>query len=213
MVWRTREASRRRGDPTLQGPRIRPHQVDPRPHTTEKRREEDSHPPHPTPRDPTAKEGVGFPPTRPHNTGGTERGFPHHIPNQPTRARATGGEERGADHLGGWGTAERVTICYIHVLYRCVWRYAHRRCTHVSTRAYTQTARTSTGAMSSKQPAKPETRPSNSSLAAGTYYRGSARSQEHNAFSCMHRLFVCNSKLPRARRLRTVLKKRCSSIA
>ena len=61
MVWCTRvEASRAPGDPTLEGPWIRPHQdflARTRPHQTPHHR----------------GEGGGFPPTRPHTTG-EERG-------------------------------------------------------------------------------------------------------------------------------------------
>ena len=55
MVWRTKEASRPPGDPTLEGPRIPPHQdfsARSRPHQTPHHR----------------VEGGGFPPTRPHTT-------------------------------------------------------------------------------------------------------------------------------------------------
>ena len=62
MVWRTRQASRQAGHPPLEGPRVRPHPAFP---PKSRRREGDSHPPHPHHR----KEGGEFPPTRPHTMG------------------------------------------------------------------------------------------------------------------------------------------------
>ena len=69
MAWRTREASRPPGGPTLEGPRIRPHQDFParsRPHQAPHHRR---------------KEGGGFPPTRarPFGGGGGGRGVRDHV--------------------------------------------------------------------------------------------------------------------------------------
>ena len=104
MVWRTREASRPLGDPTLEGSRTRPDQhfaAQSRPHQTphhRRGRRWDSHPPDPTPQD--GKEGGGFPPTKPHTRKGKEGGG---VPINPTRAHTTGGRLPRPFWKGGWG--------------------------------------------------------------------------------------------------------------
>ena len=123
MVWRTRDTSRQPGDPTQEGPRIRPHQDFPagsRPHQTPHHHREkggDSHAPDPTPQQ--GKEGG---PPRPHTTGGEEGGG---VPINPTRAHTTG--SRGAEgrltrpfHLGG-RRGERVTIYTCLVVFRFIF--------------------------------------------------------------------------------------------
>ena len=85
MVSCTREASRAPGDPTLEGPRTRPHQDCPartRPRQTPHHRGEG-----------------GFPPTRPHTTGGGRgRGIPtHQTPHHRRRRRRREGDSQRPD--------------------------------------------------------------------------------------------------------------------
>ena len=105
MVWRTREASRPPGNPTLKDHGFT------KPHTT-RGRKGDSHPPDPTPRGGARREGDSHPqdPTPQGGEGG--RGIPNQPHHNPHHRK--GGRLPRPFWGGGGGAAERVTI-YVYI--------------------------------------------------------------------------------------------------